>query len=74
MKSRSAPVACTCQASRIFAQLVGLVGLLLSGCATTMPDAGSQLATLGRPPLQNRALGRDPGDARAPREGHRPAA
>jgi hypothetical protein len=45
MNSRSAPVACTCQASRIFTLLVGLVGLL-SGCATTVPDAGSQLAAV----------------------------
>jgi TolA-binding protein len=46
MNSHSAPVACTCQASWMLTLLVGLVGFLLSGCVTTMPDAGSQLAAL----------------------------
>ena len=32
------------QASRMFTLLVGLVGPLLSGCATTRPDVESQLA------------------------------
>src|SRR5262245_14015273 len=32
------------QASRMFMLLMGLVGPLLSGCATTMPAAESQLA------------------------------
>ena len=32
------------QASRMFTLLVGLVGPLLSGCATAVPDVESQLA------------------------------